>query len=163
MAPLAHLVTRFEVDEIVLCYVPNDIEKRLPRSDAFDPIRPPESRFIDPDRSCLLDHLFRRIWVPRAASVRDYHDWLADGLDDPDIWRAGLTGFDLFYNGAVKESDLTKKTDQILFNCGIKGSWRNHLDGNPSSPSERRPHYLATLPGSRRTPVDFLGLVKKRA
>lgn len=88
MAPVADLVTRYGVDEIVLCYVPNDIEKRLPRTDEFDPIRPPESRFMDPDRSCLLDHLYRGICVPRAASVRDYHDWLADGLADPDIWRA---------------------------------------------------------------------------
>ena len=87
MAPVANLVTRFRVDEIVLCYVPNDIEKRLPRSDEFDPIRPPEPRLFDPDRSCLLDHLYRRIWVPRVATVRGYHDWLARGLNDGELWR----------------------------------------------------------------------------
>lgn len=84
--PIANLVTQLDVDEIVLCYVPNDIEKRLPRDQTFDPIRPPEPVLFDPDRSCLLDHLYRRIWVPRVPTVRDYHDWLAAGFDDPVTW-----------------------------------------------------------------------------
>jgi len=84
--PVDNLVTRFDVDEIVLCYVPNDIEKRLPRDETFDPIRPPEPVLFDPDRSCLLDFLYRRIWVPRVPTVRDYHDWLAAGFEDPVTW-----------------------------------------------------------------------------
>ena len=28
--------------------------------------------------SCLVDYLFRRVWLPRVPSVHQYHDWLAD-------------------------------------------------------------------------------------
>lgn len=87
LAPIADMVTRYRVDEIVLCYVPNDIEKRIPRTAEFDPIRPPEPQWFDPDQSCLLDYLYRRIWVPRVSTVRGYHDWLAKGFTDPAIWK----------------------------------------------------------------------------
>ncbi len=71
----------------MLCYVPNDIEKLLPRTSDFDPIRPPEPVMVNLTNSCLVDQLYRRVWVPRVATVRRYHDWLATGFADPDIWR----------------------------------------------------------------------------
>jgi hypothetical protein len=87
MAPIRDMIDRFDVDEIVLCYVLNDIEKLLPRTADFDPIRPPEPSFFDLDRSCLLDYLYRVVWIPRVPTVRRYHDWLAQGYASEQIWR----------------------------------------------------------------------------
>lgn len=88
--PIKDMIDVYGVDEIVLCYVPNDIEKLLPRSADFDPIRPPEPRLFNPSASCLVDYLFHRIAVRRAPTVRGYHDWLADGFADPDILQRHL-------------------------------------------------------------------------
>ena len=85
---VAGMIERYGVDEVVLCYVLNDIEKLLPRTPEFDPIRPPEPGWINLSTSCLIDHLYRRVWVPRVPTVFRYHDWLADGFADPAIWQA---------------------------------------------------------------------------
>jgi len=82
------VIDGYGVDEVVLCYVANDIEKLLPRTPDFDPIRPPEPGWVNLSTSCLLDYLYRRVWVPMVPTVRHYHDWLADGFADPDIWKA---------------------------------------------------------------------------
>ena len=82
------MIERYGVDEVVLCYVPNDIEKLLPRSPDFDPIRPPEPGWINLSTSCLMDYLYCRVWVPRVPTVFRYHDWLADGFADSAIWQA---------------------------------------------------------------------------
>jgi lysophospholipase L1-like esterase len=87
LQPMRDMIDIYGVDDVVLCYVSNDIEKLLPRSPEFDPIRPPEMKLVNPSTSCLFDYLFHRFCVPRAATVRGYHDWLADGFADPDIWR----------------------------------------------------------------------------
>ncbi len=87
LQPIKDMIALYGANEIVLCYVPNDIEKLLPRSDGFDPIRPPELRLLNPTTSCLVDYLFHRIWVPRVPAVAGYHDWLAEGFADPEIWR----------------------------------------------------------------------------
>ena len=81
------LIVSYGVDEVVLCYVPNDIERLLPISRDFNPIHPPEPTFFDPDSSCLLDYLYRTLWIPRVATVSGYHDWLAEGFAREDIWR----------------------------------------------------------------------------
>ena len=88
LQPITDMIDAYGADEIVLCYVPNDIEKLLPRSTAFDPIRPPELKLINPSTSCLVDYLFHRVVVPRIGTVRHYHDWLAEGFADPEAWRA---------------------------------------------------------------------------
>jgi len=88
LQPITDMIDVYGADEIVLCYVPNDIEKLLPRSTAFDPIRPPELRLINPTTSCLVDNLFYRLVVPRIGTVRHYHDWLAEGFADIEAWRA---------------------------------------------------------------------------
>ncbi|MCH7597233.1 MAG: SGNH/GDSL hydrolase family protein [Planctomycetes bacterium] len=85
--PIADIIDVYAVDEIVLCYVANDIEKLLPTEDGFDPKRPPLPVLFNPDSSCLLNHLYQRIVVPRVATVRNYHDWLADGYADKGTWR----------------------------------------------------------------------------
>lgn len=87
LQPIKDMIALYGVDEVVLCYVANDIEKLLPRSDEFDPIRPPEPRLFNPSMSCLADYLYHRVFVPRAPTVSGYHDWLAEGFADPAIWR----------------------------------------------------------------------------
>ena len=84
--PVIDMVESYGVDEVVLCHVPNDIEKLLPISEDFNPIRPPSPQWIDIDSSPLLDYLYRRIYLPRVPTVRGYHDWLAEGYADPTIW-----------------------------------------------------------------------------
>lgn len=92
--PLMDMVEVFHADEIVLCHVPNDIERLLPRSDDFDPIRPPAPTWLNLDSSPLLDFLYRRIYLPRVPTVRHYHDWLAEGYSDPIIWKKQCDLFD---------------------------------------------------------------------
>ncbi len=87
LAPIRDLIARFGVDEIVLCYVANDIDKLLPTTDGFDPKRPPEPVLFDPDRSCLFDYLYRTFYLPRLPAVRGYFTFLAEGYADESIWR----------------------------------------------------------------------------
>ena len=87
LQPVKDMIDLYRVDEIVLCYIPNDIEKLLPRTADFDPIRPPEPTLFNVSSSCLLEHLYYRMWVPRAGTVSGYHDWLADGFANEEIWR----------------------------------------------------------------------------
>ncbi len=85
--PVRDLIERYGVNEVVLCYVPNDIEKLIPRRPGFDPLRPPTPVYVNLSTSALLEHLYYRIVVPRAASVAHYHDWLAAGFSDETVWR----------------------------------------------------------------------------
>ncbi len=87
LQPIKDIIELYAVDEIVLCYVANDIEMLLPTEKGFNPTRPPEPFFFNMDSSCLLDYLYRRIYLPRVPSVRNYYDWLAEGFSDEDIWR----------------------------------------------------------------------------
>ena len=88
LRPIQDMIRVYDVDEIVLCYVPNDIEKLLPRNASFDPIRPPEPTIVNLSSSCLVDMLYRRVFLPNVPTVRRYHDWLAEGFADPEIWRS---------------------------------------------------------------------------
>lgn len=92
--PLIDMIEVFEVDEVILCHVPNDIEKLLPRTNEFDPIRPPAPVFFNLESSPLLDFLYRRIYLPRVPTVYHYHDWLADGYADSVIWKRQCAYFD---------------------------------------------------------------------
>ena len=85
---LATFVPDYGVDEVVLCYVPNDIEKIIPTERGFNPTIPPMPTLISTDRSALYEYVYRHVLTPYRASVRNYHDWLADGYADPDVWRA---------------------------------------------------------------------------
>lgn len=85
--PVSDMIDVYGADEIVLCYVPNDIEKLLPRGPEFDPIRPPEPTIVNLSSSCLFDYLYRRVILPRVPTVKGYHDWLAEGFADRGIWQ----------------------------------------------------------------------------
>lgn len=87
LEPIRHITETYDIDEVVLCYVPNDIERLLPTSDDFNPLRPPNPTWFNPDSSCLLDYLYRRLYLPRLPQTRGYHDWLAEGFADDSTWR----------------------------------------------------------------------------
>ncbi|MGB2984953.1 MAG: SGNH/GDSL hydrolase family protein [Phycisphaerae bacterium] len=87
LQPIKDMIAIYGVDEVVLCYVANDIEELLPKTDDFNPVHPPQRRWFNPDSSCLVDYLYRRIWMPRAPTVRGYHDWLAEGFADSEVRR----------------------------------------------------------------------------
>jgi hypothetical protein len=106
LQPIKDIIELYAVDEIVLCYVANDIEKLLPTEKGFNPTRPPEPFFFNMDSSCLLDYLYRRIYLPRVSSVRNYHDWLAEGFGDEDIWRRHQQQLNAIINHCL-ENDVT--------------------------------------------------------
>lgn len=83
------MIAEYDIDEVVLCYLPNDIENVIPESAGFDPGRPVGSTLINTDRSFLLDLLYYRLYAPLTMrQVYGYWDGLADGFADPEIWRA---------------------------------------------------------------------------
>ena len=85
--PIRDIASLYDVDEVVLCHVCNDIESLLPTRPGFNPTRPPDPGWLNPESSCLLDYLYRRIWLPRVPTVCGYHDWLAEGYGDAGIWK----------------------------------------------------------------------------
>jgi len=88
LQPVQEIIDVFHVDEVVLCHVLNDIEELLPVESAFNPTRPPEPGFFNIDSSCLLDYLYRRLYVPRLAQVRGYEDWIAKAYENQEIMDA---------------------------------------------------------------------------
>ena len=67
--PIRDIASVYDVDEVVLCHVCNDIESLLPTRPGFNPTRPPDPGWLNPESSCLLDYLYRRIWLPRVPII----------------------------------------------------------------------------------------------
>ena len=84
---IGRMIDNYAVDEVVLCYLPNDIEKILPVRDDFDPLQPPHSKLLRTDSSFLLDYLYYRIYAPSVPSDFNYFDWLAEGFKNPETWQ----------------------------------------------------------------------------
>lgn len=84
---IALMINEYDVDEVVLCHLPNDIEKLIEVTDDFDPVRPPQSWLVNTESSFLINHLYYRVFARLDPSVGGYFDWLADGFADEDIWR----------------------------------------------------------------------------
>ena len=80
------IVPEYHVDEIVLCYLPNDIVKLLPSTESGDLRAIPKPRWINVETSFVLDWLYHRVYARRLPMVRDYCDRLWDGYMDPAIW-----------------------------------------------------------------------------
>jgi hypothetical protein len=74
------------LDEIVLCYVPNDIETLLPVDGEVDPREPRKSVYLNVESSFLVNHLYYRLFSPRLPNGLSYADWLVSGYRNPDIW-----------------------------------------------------------------------------
>lgn len=89
IAAAKYVVQEFGVDEIILCYVPNDIETLIPIPDGeASPIDPPQPQVFNPDSSVLVEYLWRRVYAARLPRVQHYHDWLAAGYDSEKVSRA---------------------------------------------------------------------------
>ena len=86
LAGIHDVIREYAVDEVVLCYLPNDIEPLLPVTDEFNPVQPPRTQWINTDGSFLLDFLYHRVAARWRPSVRQYFDWLWDGYENPEIW-----------------------------------------------------------------------------
>jgi lysophospholipase L1-like esterase len=85
---LKRLIPTYGIDEVVLCYVPNDIETVLPVTEGFDPKRPPQTVYLRTDQSFLLDYLYYRLFAPRSQGAAPYLDWIAEGYSSETTWRA---------------------------------------------------------------------------
>lgn len=84
------MIMVYDIDEVVLCHLPNDIEKLLPTGNNFDPVHPPKCDYLNTESSFPLDYLYHRIYARRIPSVRNYFDWLANWLRQPGhLARAG--------------------------------------------------------------------------
>ena len=88
--PIKDIIELYDVNEIVLCHVPNDLEELLPTTPEFNPTQPPDPIWFNPDSSYLLHQLYLWIWLPRVSTVREYDDWLAKGYNNPQIRRMHL-------------------------------------------------------------------------
>ena len=86
LQPITDMIEYYDVDEVILCYVLNDIERLLPTTESFNPSEPPQSRFVNTDASALAEHLYYRLVASRAPSVRKFNDWLAAGYAQDTIW-----------------------------------------------------------------------------
>jgi len=76
----------YAVDEVVLCYLPNDIITVLPIMDEVDPRTLPEQYVVNTQSSFLVDYLYLRLIPGRFSSVQNYCDWIWDGYRDPIVW-----------------------------------------------------------------------------
>ena len=76
----------YDVDEVILCYLPNDIITVLPVMDQVDPRALPEQYTLNTQTSFLMDYLYLRLVPQTYSSVRNYCDWIWDGYRDPDVW-----------------------------------------------------------------------------
>ncbi len=116
--PVHDITTWYHVDEVVLCYVPNDIEGLAKKSEDFDPTKPPVSTFFNLDSSCLIDYLYQRIYLPRLPTVRGFHDWLADAYADGPTLRRHLQQL----SDIKRECDETGATLRVVLLPFIKTS-----------------------------------------
>lgn len=80
-----YMIEDYDVDEIVLCYLPNDIDQLLP-TDEYDARTPPRSTYVNTDASFLLDYLYYNIVARQTTGVQSACDWLWDGYTDPEVW-----------------------------------------------------------------------------
>ena len=104
----------YAVDEVVLCYLPNDMEKIVPVAEDFNPARPPRSTLIRTDGSFLLDSLYYRVYVPRVPTVVHYFDWLADAYKSETIWQEQESNLGLIIS-ACRDYGVTLRVALLPF------------------------------------------------
>jgi hypothetical protein len=87
LLPIQQMVEVYGVDEVLLGYVPNDIEKVIPQEDGVDRTEPPFCQWFNTDSSALAEFLYYRLVVPRKDTVQSYGDWLMAAYTDATLWR----------------------------------------------------------------------------
>lgn len=83
---IQHVLPDYGVDEVVLCYLPNDIAPLVPSIAGENPNELLQSNYINTDSSFLLDYLYHRVLARRLSFAANYWDRLWDGYTDPAIW-----------------------------------------------------------------------------
>lgn len=86
LGAIRDLLKPYDVDEIVLCYVPNDIEALLPLDGEVDPREPRKSVYLNVESSFLVNRLYYSLFSPRLPKGLSYPDWLMNGYRNPEIW-----------------------------------------------------------------------------
>lgn len=112
--PVRDLIELYDVDEVVLCYVPNDIEKILPPLGEDDPTKPPEPSFMRVDMSAVFEYFYYRLAPRFAPTVKNYHDWLAEGYADQELSRKQQARLGTMI-GACKEQDVAFRAVLLPF------------------------------------------------
>lgn len=114
LQPIKDMIDVYGADEVVLCYVPNDIEEVIPITPGFNPLLPPDPTWFNLEASCLLDDLYRKFYLPRLPTVAGYHDWLAGGFDDPSILRLHTDQLDAIIH-ACRDRNVTLRVVLLPF------------------------------------------------
>jgi len=145
------MAVHYDIDEVVLCHLPNDIETLLSVSEDRNPTKPPTSTFLNVQRSFLLDYLFHRMIAPRRAVAVSYFDWLWDGYRDPATWSTQRARYDRMI-AMCAEHGVSLRIALLPF---IR-SWGDRYD--PEALHEQ----LASFFASKRVPVvDLLPVINR--
>jgi len=83
---LTTVLPDYHVDEIVLCYLPNDIAPLVPALAHENPRDALSDHYLNTESSFLVNYLYYRILARRFALATDYWDALANGYANPKIW-----------------------------------------------------------------------------
>ncbi len=124
LAALRTVVKEYDVDEVVLCYLPNDIMTLLPWVDGQDPRALPKQFVINTDSSFLIDYLYNRIATGMLDVVRNYCNVIADAYRDPDIWARQQAQLDEFIR-ICREHDVDLRVALLPF----LRVWGDRYDG----------------------------------
>ena len=86
LAAIHDVVLHYDVDEVVLCHLPNDIDTLLPKGSTGNLVEAPKSTYFNTESSFLFDFIYHRIYVRRLPMVSNYCDAIHDAYFDEKIW-----------------------------------------------------------------------------
>lgn len=86
LAAIHDVVLGYDVDQVVLCYVPNDIDTLLPEGSPGNIGKAPRSVYFNTESSFLFDFIYHRIYVRRLPMVSNYCDAIHDAYFDEQVW-----------------------------------------------------------------------------
>lgn len=80
------IISEYDVDEVVLGYLPNDIITVLPIMEEMDLRGLPEQYVLNTQVSFLIDYFYHRLVPGHFSAVQNYCDLIWDGYRDPAVW-----------------------------------------------------------------------------
>lgn len=86
LAAIHDVVLHYDVDEVVLCHLPNDIDTLLPKGSPGNLVEAPKSTYFNTESSFLFDFIYHRIYVRRLPMVSNYCDAIHDAYFDEQVW-----------------------------------------------------------------------------